>query len=187
MVHAPFNTSRYIYPAFLPPVLFPINGRRAESHDRTGSGQVARAGRLKSVHRRRNSSVLQLSELTRTAPGLMIVVGRHQRAAAGTIARDLQQIRAARGESTRADRRDLLLPHVRRVLRVNVPLADLTSTSPNLTLITGGGGLWLVTGFHIDPEIAQLEVLLVHLEVRVVLETAIHLASRCNFSFAERM
>lgn len=131
--------------------------------DRTdsASGQIARTGRLKSVRCR--SDVLQLPELTRAAP-----VGHHQRT--GTVARDLQQIRAAR-ESSRAHWN---LPHV-RVLRVNVPLADL-GTSPNLTLITLTSGLRLVAEFHVDPEIAQLEVLLIHFEVRVVLEAPIHLA-----------
>lgn len=83
------------------------------------------------------------------------------------IARDLQQIRATSGESSRA-RRNLL--HVR------VPLADL-STWSNLALIALAGGLRLVTGSHVDPEVSQLEVLLIHLEVRVVLKTPIHLDS----------
>lgn len=92
------------------------------------------------------------------------------------IARDLQQIRATRGESSRA-RRNLL--HVR------VPLADL-STSSNLALIALTGGLRLVAGSHVDPEVAQLEVLLIHLEVRVVLKTPIHLGSAGNKMLLQR-
>lgn len=166
----PFNSSRYIYPAFLPPVLFPITGRRAELHDRTGSGQVARTGRLKSVCRRRRSNILQLSKLTWVVP-VLVAVGRHQRTGARTIAYDLQQIRAAR-ELPRTYRN---LPHV-CILRVNVPLTDL-STSPSFTLIILTSGLRFVAGFHVDPEIAQFKVLLIHLEIRVVLETPIHLDS----------
>lgn len=60
------------------------------------------------------------------------------------------------------------------VLRVNVSLADL-GISSNLALIILTDYLRLVAGFHIDPEIAQLEVLLIHLEVGVVLEAPIHL------------
>lgn len=62
-----------------------------------------------------------------------------------------------------------------RVLRLNVPLAAHLSTSPDLTLVALSSVLRLLTGFHVDPEIAQLEVLLIHFEVRVVLEAPIHL------------
>jgi hypothetical protein len=104
---------------------------------------------------------------------MLVDAGRHQRVArvgAGTITRDLQQIRAAR-ESTRTVHRNL--PHA---LRVNVPLADL-GTSPNLALTALTDRLRFVTGFHVYPEVAQLEVLLIHLEIRVVFKAPIHLDS----------
>lgn len=69
---------KYIYPALLPPVLFPIIGRRAELHDRAGYRQDAGAGRLKSVRHRR---ILHLSRLIRAA---LDAVGRHQRVARWT-------------------------------------------------------------------------------------------------------
>lgn len=47
---------------------------------------------------------------------------------------------------------------------------------------TSDGRLQLCVALGVDTEVAQLEVRLVHLEVRVVLEAAVHLALAPSFS-----
>jgi len=149
MIRSRSRRDSHIYPAFLAAVLFPITGRRGESRDRTGQ-QVARAGRLKSLRRAPR-------ELIRTVSA---VIGRHQRVArtrARMTARDLQQARA-----------------LARVLRANVSMIEL-SAAANFAATTRLRVLRLVAaGLRVDAKVGELKVLLIHLEIRLAPEAAIH-------------